>query len=335
MDGWVGGWVGGLVDGWVGGLVDGWVGGLVDGWVGGWVGRWIGGWMGRWIGGWMGRWIGGWMGGWIGGWMVRWMDGWLNGWMDGWVDWWMDGSVYGWVGELVNGWVGGWIGGWMDGWMDGWVYGWVDGWMVRCMGGWIHEWVCELTIYKKEQNRIEFKCSDKSTCSHEETQTCDSATPDKCVFCCNNLGTCREQAFLVFSDMFSTTTVRTAPVETDPTTRTTVTATTPSGPNMCIQCSKNEPCDPKTLQSLTPTLCNVEYPYCYTTIIQNHSNPTIYKGCAEHDFCQTKYWQETMHRPECLTGDYAGQVVNCTFCCAGTGCNIPDKPTANTLLQLG
>ncbi|KAH9509492.1 hypothetical protein Btru_046030 [Bulinus truncatus] len=30
--------------------------------------------------------------------------------------------------------------------------------------------VCELTIYKKEQNRIEFKCSDKSTCSHEETQ---------------------------------------------------------------------------------------------------------------------------------------------------------------------
>ncbi len=34
MDGWVDGWMGGLMDGWVGG----WVGGCVDGWMGGWMG---------------------------------------------------------------------------------------------------------------------------------------------------------------------------------------------------------------------------------------------------------------------------------------------------------
>ncbi|XP_055892984.1 uncharacterized protein LOC106063773 [Biomphalaria glabrata] len=194
--------------------------------------------------------------------------------------------------------------------------------------------VCELSIFLKEQNRIEFTCSDRASCSQAETKECSPDKQDKCVFCCNNLGTCREQAYLVFSDFLTTThrpAVSTVIKETDPPT---TTLTTTLGPSMCIQCGKNTPCDLKTVDSLTPQICNVEYPYCFTTIIQDHGNKIVYKGCQEHDFCLAKYQQETMSKPECLTGDYAGQVVNCTFCCTGTACNSPDKPIDSTLLHL-
>lgn len=53
LDGWVGGWVGVLVNGWVGGFV----GLLVCGRVGGWVGRWVGAWVeaSACVGAWIGR----------------------------------------------------------------------------------------------------------------------------------------------------------------------------------------------------------------------------------------------------------------------------------------
>ena len=89
-----------------------WVDGF-DGWMIGWVG----GLMVEWLVGWR---IDGWMVGWVDGLMDEWLVGWLAfiwllsrlffirsfiRWLVGWMDWWMNG----------------WLGGWIDGWMVGWV----------------------------------------------------------------------------------------------------------------------------------------------------------------------------------------------------------------------
>ncbi|XP_059158351.1 integumentary mucin C.1-like [Physella acuta] len=197
--------------------------------------------------------------------------------------------------------------------------------------------VCEFTLHLRDENRLEFTCRNRPACNHQELQDCDVNQHERCWFCCASLQACREQAHLVFNTLLTTpvpttatpTTPTTPSTTTTPTTTTsptTTTTTTPAPPNMCIQCNVSEPCDAYTVQVTPPKLCPQSAPYCFTNIVQINDKKDIFKGCADHDFCMSKYWTTSANNQDCKAVDFTGMTVDCTFCCTGVGCNLPVRP---------
>uniref|UniRef100_A0A2C9LSC1 Uncharacterized protein n=1 Tax=Biomphalaria glabrata TaxID=6526 RepID=A0A2C9LSC1_BIOGL len=101
----------------------------------------------------------------------------------------------------------------------------------------------------------------------------------------------------------------------------------------CIVCD-TEPCDVSGLPYLSPIQCSHTHPYCVSKYEQDAHGHKVQKGCATEEFCRTYWWDLTSQNTQCMSTSFPNlPSLDCTFCCHGDGCNKPNRPAHNTLVQ--
>ncbi|KAI8746401.1 hypothetical protein BgiMline_018880 [Biomphalaria glabrata] len=190
--------------------------------------------------------------------------------------------------------------------------------------------VCELHVHLSDRNRVNYICHNSHACVNQQTHACNPYTHDTCTFCCNSLQSCATERQDLFTTRFTAAMSTLQPTSFVPTAAPTINATTAS---MCIRCDSN-PCNESLIPSLQPIQCPSTQPYCYTDVVQDAAGRSVYKGCANENFCRTKYWDYSAVSVACSRYPYSSSAyLECTFCCLGEGCNRADRPPQYTLVN--
>ncbi|KAK0044031.1 collagen alpha-1(XII) chain [Biomphalaria pfeifferi] len=185
--------------------------------------------------------------------------------------------------------------------------------------------ICELHIHLAEANRLSYSCQTSNQCINRESHPCSINTNEMCTYCCTGPHACEVERRNLFSTIFTTRHPTNAPNVHSTQPHTTV--------SKCIVCD-TEPCDVSGLPYLSPIQCSHTHPYCVSKYVQDAHGHKVHKGCATEEFCRTYWWDLTSQNTQCMSTSFPNlPSLDCTFCCHGDGCNKPNRPAHNTLVQ--